>query len=183
VRIRTTSLSLKDHSTPPQVPDNRKVAFTSSTQDDPAGNRIVPPPFGGPGDPSIHGAVLVVYNSSGSGEKVVVSLPASFWEASTSAGGGPRYRFRGVDAIKKVDVKDNRITIRGGKSRWNYTLDEPSQGSIAVRLLLGTTPGWCANAPAKASGVPPSTARNDRVDKFTGQKNTPPPGACPAVPP
>jgi hypothetical protein len=27
---------------------------------------------------------------------------------------------------------------------------------------------WCADAPAKASGNPPSTANNDRVDKFVG---------------
>ena len=51
-----------------------------------------------------------------------------------------------------------------------------------MRLTLADGTGWCASTPAKASGNPPSTAKNDKVDKFQGQKKAPPPATCPAVP-
>jgi hypothetical protein len=189
VLVRTTSMSLKDRSTAPADPSKRKLSFKSSTKDDAPANQVTPPFVGSAGDPTIAGATgggatLTVYNSNGSGEQVVVFLPASFWTSDIDGDGFAKYRYRGpsTDAVTKVDVKRNRIQIRGGKAAWGYTLDEPSQGSIAVRLELGTSAAWCANGPAKASGTPPSTARNDKVDKFVAQPKTPPPLVCPALP-
>src|SRR5262249_61335984 len=70
----------------------------------------------------------------------------------------------------------------GGKDKWTYTLNEPRQGSVAVRLRLGDMDGWCADAPALAQGKPPSTAKSDRPDLFKSQRNAPAPAVCPAVP-
>lgn len=185
VLVRTTSLGLKDDSTAPANPAARKVKFKSSTKRDPA-NRIVVPAPGTAADPTANGAtgggaVLTVYNANGSGEIVTIALPASGWTLQGSTG----YRFTNPDrsgAITRITVKPDTVSIRGGGAQWSYTLDEPSQGQLAVRLALGTGAGWCAAAPAKARGNPPSTARYDTVDKFTAEPKTPAPAACPPLP-
>jgi len=48
---------------------------------------------------------------------------------------------------------------------------------VATSLFLGNL-FWCSDAPAKASGDPPSTLRNDQVDKFIAQPRTPAPSFC-----
>jgi len=112
---------------------------------------------------------------------VTVSLPPSGW---SRIGGATRFlgwHFSSRDPdgpISSVIVKSDRITVRGGHSNWTYRLDQPPQGSVAVRLTVGTRT-WCANAPAKASGNPPSTAANDALDRFNAQPRTPPPASCP----
>jgi hypothetical protein len=72
--------------------------------------------------------------------------------------------------------------VRGGKAAWGYTLDEPAQGRVAVRLSFGGTLDWCGEATAKTSGRPPTTAANDRQDKFVAAAKTPPPASCPIPP-
>ena|GEM_PF-712481 len=180
VTVQTTSLRLADDSTDPVNPARRKISFRSSTRNDALANRIVPPPFGDPADPTIAGATLRVYNSAGSGEQFSVTLPAAFWRPSGS--GGYSYRGAATDAVQSVTVKTDSISIRGGKSLWGYTLDEPSQGRIAVRLSFGSGLDWCADAPAKTSGRPPTTAANDKRDKFVAASKTPAPSSCPIPP-
>jgi hypothetical protein len=64
-----------------------------------------------------------------------------------------------------------------------YTLDEPQQGRVAVTLELGGSgPTWCADAPAKQRGNPPSTASNDQPGRFVGEPKTAPPASCPTPP-
>jgi hypothetical protein len=133
----------------------------------------VSPAPGGPGDPTTAGATLRVYNAAGSGELVTVTLPATGW---TVAGSG--YRFRAPSGpITAVRVKADRIAIRGRGASWGYTLDEASQGRVALRLRLGTASAWCAEA-----GEPPRAPRIDTVDRFVAQPRTLPPTVCPAVP-
>jgi hypothetical protein len=48
-----------------------------------------------------------------------------------------------------------------------------------VKLRLGTAAPWCATAPAKTVGSPPSSASFDHVDRFVGLRNAPPPAVCP----
>jgi hypothetical protein len=74
------------------------------------------------------------------------------------------------------------LTIKSGRAGLAYSLDEPHQGRIAVRLVLGTATVLCAEARARTSGTPPSPARFDRTGRFTGAPRTPPPPACPQVP-
>jgi hypothetical protein len=71
------------------------------------------------------------------------------------------------------------------KSRFgspDYTLDEPRQERIGVRLVLGDAVTWCADTAAKGRGTPPKTARFDRRGRFSGAPKTPAPETCPEVP-
>ena len=105
--------------------------------------------------------------------------------ASTAPRDRPRWSYRGTtpaDAISHVVVGADLLTVKGGGAGFAYTLDEPRQGRIAVRLVLGTATVLCAEAPARTSGTPPSPARYDRVGRFTGAPRTPPPPACPQLP-
>ena len=176
--VSTKSLTLKD-GTPST---KRKISFQASTKD--ATVHIMPPPAGSIGDPTLGGAALTVYNSSGlTNDVVVVDLPAGGWSrvGNTTLKG---FRFKGVagGAIKSVIVKADGITVKGGKAGWTYTLNEPMQGRVAVRLRLGSTDGWCTDAPALAKGDPPSTAKSDRTNLFKAEHKAPAPGSCPDVP-
>ncbi len=188
VLVQTTSLTMKDMTSPPDA-TKRKIKFKSVTKHDvDVNNRIVPPGFLSAGDPTTGGsagggAVLELYNSvpGGSGERVTIPLPANGWSYLGTNG----YRFRNPDstgAITQVRIGSDKITLRGGGAQWAYTLDEPSQGRIAVRLTLGSSRGWCSDAPAKTRGTPPSSANYDRVDKFIAEPKTPAPEACPPLP-
>jgi hypothetical protein len=175
---------MRDKTSPPDAAA-RKLAFKASTKKDAPDHRVVVPVVGGAGDPTQHGATLVVYDSAGSGEKTTVTLPASGWRLLGKTTASKGYRFAGSDPtgpVSRVIVKADQLKVRAGKSSWTYTLNEPSQGRIAVQLQLGASPAWCTDAPAKASGNPPSTAANDRVDRFTAQPKTPAPAACPPIP-
>ena len=176
VLIRTAKMSLRDDAANPA---RRRIVFKSSSRHDPAASRIVPPPAGGGGDPSVGGATLTVYNATGSGESVVVTLPASTPLASWSPVRGG-YRFRGRDPngpISSVTVRADRISVKGGNAPWGYTLDAPSQGAIALRLALGSDRPWCTAAPARSG-----SASFDTVGRFVAEPNTPPPASCPPVP-
>jgi hypothetical protein len=173
--VQSTSLKLRD----PGPTTSRRITFKSTTKLDPL-SRIVVPGAGTPGDPTSAGstgggAVLTVYNSNGSGEKVIVNLPAAGWTLNSKG-----YRFRApstTDPIQRVTVKNDSVRLRGGKTSWTYTLDEASQGSIALRLRLGTGTTWCANSPAKT----PATSC-DIPGKFIGLSKAPAPLVCPSVP-
>jgi hypothetical protein len=92
-------------------------------------------------------------------------------------------------AVQKHGFEQRRVLgrgaggqgLKGGTGAFSYTLDEPAQGSVGVRLLLGPG-GWCAEAPAKTSGTSLSTARNDTVDKFVAEPKSPAPATCPGLP-
>ena len=161
------------------TPASRRFSFKSTTKLDPPANRIVIPGAGTAGDPTASGgtgggAVVTVYNSNGSGEKTTLTLPAAGWTL-TSKG----YRFKApitTDPIQRITVKADSVRVRGRGASFGYTLNEPSQGSVAVRLRLGTGTTWCTNAPAKVGGT------NDVTGKFVGQTKAPAPAVCPAVP-
>jgi hypothetical protein len=76
-----------------------------------------------------------------------------------------------------VTFKPDLLQFKGGKAAWGYTLNEPAQGRVAAVMFIGNR-FWCSDAPAKGSGNPPSTANNDRVDKFVAQPKTPAPFFC-----
>jgi hypothetical protein len=161
-------------------PARRSFVFRAVTKPGTGVPRVVPPPQTGPGDPTIHGAQLTIQNPVETGETATVPLPASGWSATAT-----RYTFRASAAspVRNVTVANDRISIAGGGSAWPFTLDEPRQGTLAVRLDLGTGVSWCAAAPARAIGSPPSTARNDARERFIGQAKAPPPEQCPVVGP
>jgi hypothetical protein len=179
INIPTHSLSLKDDVTVPVNLNVRKISFKSSTKGLPT--RVLPPTAGSAGDPTQHGATLIVYNSAGlSSDEVTVNLPQSGW--SPFGNGGYRFRDTSGGPISMITVKTDSLQVRGGKAAWTYSLDEPAQGRVAVRLRLGGGGTWCADAPAKMNGNPPSTVRNDQPGRFTAALRSPAPAICPATP-
>lgn len=179
--IPSTALTMKD---PVGAPTGRRFTFTSKSRNEAIIYRVTPPAAGTAGDPTLHGATLTVYNGAGSGEAMTVALPAAGWSVLGNAAAPSGYRFRATDGSSAVTgalVKSDKITIKGKGASWTYTLDEASQGRIAVRLQLGTDSPWCASTPARPSGNPPTTARNDRVGFFKGAPKSPP-APCPPLP-
>jgi hypothetical protein len=132
------------------------------------------PTRGGPGDPRTGGGTLFVYNSSGSGEAVRIPLPPSGWTAKGNALRPTGYDFKAAekgDPVKLITIRNDKLLVKGGRDLFAYSLDEPSQGRIALRLTLGTDAQWCAEA----------TGRQDEVDEFIAVVNTPTPAICPAL--
>ncbi|MFQ5665884.1 MAG: hypothetical protein ACE5I7_05565 [Candidatus Binatia bacterium] len=178
VPVPVRSLVMKDDSQGGKTA-KRKFRFRVRTTQEGMEHRVVPPDRGSAGDPRENGAILTVYNSAGSGEIVSVALPPAGWQALGRESNPRGYRFRDksrTGPVQRVVVKPDTIRIRAGKSDWLYTLDEPTQGRIAVRLRLGTAVQWCADVPPKAAPT------HDRQDFFRGEPKTPAPPACPPVP-
>lgn len=179
--VETKSFTLRDDVEAPITLTKRKLRFKAATRDAPSANRIVAPLPGGPDDPTLVGATLVVEGTGGTADRVQVDLPADKWTRLGSASRPTGFRYRdtasGV-AVSRATVKDDHIAIRGGGAGFSYSLDEPQQGRVGIRLSLGET-AWCAEAPAKATGSPPSTARNDLPGKFVAQPRSPAPPTCP----
>ena len=182
VTVQSTSLKLRDGSASAN-PALRTFSFKSGTRRDGSDHRIVIPAAGSAGDPTATGATggggtLTVYNPD-SGETFTAALPAAGWTIDSS---GTRYTFSDpLGAIQMVAVSADTLEARGGGEAFGYTLDRSGQGTIAVRVQLGTAAPWCAETAARATGLPPTTARNDTVDRFTGQPNAPPPDQCPLL--
>jgi subtilisin family serine protease len=183
--IPVTSFSLRDDHVPPVVLGHRSIRFKASTRTASSAQRIVPPAPSSDGDPTVHDAVLTVYNAAGlTLDAVTVPLPATGatlgdgWKrlGTSSNPGGYVYKGRSpTGAISRVLIKRDLILVRGGKDSWGYTLDEPAQGAVAVRLQLGDAPPWCAVIPASAP-------QQDRVDMFVGRRDAPAPAGCPSLP-
>jgi hypothetical protein len=146
------------------------VGFKSDTRDPAVVFHIAPPLQGSANDPRTIGATIAMYNSVGpGGELVIVGLPPVGWTAT-----GPNsYTYKGdkTAAITGATFKTDLIAFKGGKAQWIYTLNEPSQGRVATAFIVGNT-FYCADAPAKTG------AKNDRVDKFVAEPNTPAPFFC-----
>ncbi len=178
--IQGVSLSLRDDSLPPINLSKRKLRWRAGG--------APPPAWGSAGDPTVAGsggggATLTVYNAAGSGETVSVTLPAANWRALGTASTPRGFRYsdpqRLAGPISKLVLNANGSLVLSGKgAAWPYTLDEPTQGAVAVRMQLGSGIAWCTAFPPK----PSSSGANDRVDKFVGAKDPPPPPVCPALP-
>ena len=151
---------------------NRLLKFKSNTTDSPDANRIPLPESGSTADPTRGGAVLRVYNSAGLGsDDVTILLPASGWTRIQKTGDPDLYRFRarGNAPIERVLLGKDRLIIRGEGARFAYTLDEPAQGRIAVRLELGSGLALCGEAAGQ---------KHDRMNRFVATNAAPPP-SCP----
>jgi DNA-binding beta-propeller fold protein YncE len=167
VLVPTTSLAMKESAT------KRSFSFRSVAA------AIVPPARGAVGEnPTTSGGSLTIYGAGGTTDVMTVSLPASGWITLGTATKPKGFRFVDKTATPafRVDVRPGQIKVKGkgDSSAWAYTLDEPTQGSIAVRVVLGDATGWCADAPPKE----PTT---DRVGRFLAHK-APAAAVCPAIP-
>jgi hypothetical protein len=183
VHVPTTRLRLDDDHQSPVDVRHRKITFRTSTARSAPESRVVPPARGGAADPTLHGATIAVANMAGSGESVVYPLPATGWTALGSDAHPLGFQFRGdprTAPISSVIVRKDSITARGSGFAWSYTLDEPTQGRVGLRLTLGDAT-WCAAGDARTGGKPASSERYDRVDRFEAMPNGAPPPSCPAA--
>jgi hypothetical protein len=179
--VGTHSMRMKDDAV---YPGARKFSFNVRSADAPIENQVQAPAPGSEGDPTAGGptgggGLLVVYNSAESGESFTVPLAKEQWRLEGDPNGEFRYVFSSTPPVWKVYVKRHKISIRGGKGLWGYTLDEPSQGSIAVQLTLGTGVVWCSDAQPRTSGDPPSSLAYDRPNKFQARRLQGAPTSCP----
>ena len=180
VDVESTAFKMLDDHSIPINPNRKKLVFKSSTKKSPAANRIVAPLLGQPGDPTIGGGTLRVYNAAGGAEQVTLDLPAAGWRPVGS--GGWLYRGTGADPVTTILVKDDTIRIKAKGPNWPYTLDEVRQGRLGLRLTLADAIEWCADTGARITGKKPTTERTDLIDKFLGAKKTPASASC-AIPP
>jgi DNA-binding beta-propeller fold protein YncE len=179
VGIRTTKLGLETKQ------GAARFAFTSKTNKDADGTRIAPPPRDTAFDPTTYGASLVVYGAGFTTDVVTHELPAAGWRVLGSEEKPKGYRFDGRKAgdgrVQRVVLKADTLTVKGAIP---YSLDEPAQGRVAVRLVPGLfgEGGWCAVAPPKQRGKDRSTAKSDRPGRFVGAPGTAAPAVCPPLP-
>jgi len=176
VNVAVRALKLRDGSAVGDA-GRRSFSFKARTTDAAAGHRVVAPAPGSTGDPTLHGLQVTIYNASGSGEKTILSLPAGpQWTPLGSPASPKGYRYRGPTGgtVQKVVVKDDLLRVKAKGASFGYTLDEPAQGSIAVRLAAGGSLTWC--------GVSAPRLGLDTQDSFVGVKDSPAPPSCPAVP-
>lgn len=174
--IQGKKILVKDH---PVDPDGNRFNFLSK---DP---NIV---FGANADsdtPTIHGASVLLFNPTTSECQCIV-LPAAGWQLGAS---GFRYVYRdpsvAVTPIKFVRIKggDLKIVARGA-GLTGVTLDETTQGELAVHYTSGNGSRLCAHFNASSS------IRIDQPGSFYALV-APAPGAClpepagctPCVPP
>jgi hypothetical protein len=180
--IRTSALVLRDDAKPPINLDGRNIRFRSAAFKGVPGGAFSPA-FGTSGDPTLlgasgGGATLTVYNPGGT-EKVVIDLPAAIWQRTgTSVRPGYKYRDprRTSGPVTLVTLNNGRLAL-SGKGAALYGLENAPQGSIALRLRLGSGVEYCAVGPAKAP-----VATNDTTSKFASSANAVPPVVCPPVP-
>ncbi len=173
-----SSLTLRDDAVPPLDPMKRRISFSASTKKRTApANRVVPPYDGAPADPRNGGALVAVYNGAGlTTDRALITLPAGGWTLS-----GTTFHFSGTNPLTRALIAPDKIKLKAEGSGLDYSLDETAQGTVALRVTLGGG-AWCAAAPAKMSGAPPSTAASDRPGKFVGERNAAPPATCPPDP-
>ncbi len=180
--VRASALMLRDDDRPPIDPGKRTFRFrAASFKGVPSG--AIPPLWSSAGDPTTlgasgGGATLTIYDPDGA-DKVVLQLPALRWTRAGSLA-NPRYIYRdpkrASGPVTQVALVNGRLTI-AAKGPQLYSLAGAPQGSLAVRLRLGTGVEYCAVAPPKAPAE-----KNDTTARFTGAPNTPPPVECPPVP-
>jgi len=183
--VEATTLRLKDRLT--GLPNAMSFSFVSSTRNAAPANRIVPPPRLGAADPTLSTTtpvLLVFYNAAGrTSDLQYYTLDSRGWRYIGTSTNPKGYSFRvsrvgGGGPVRSVSVRADKITAKGTGF---YSLNEASQGSVGVRLYLGPT-RWCAAAPARLTGQPPSSASTDRPGHFDGQPRTLAPAVCPAFP-
>jgi len=95
----------------------------------------VPTP-GGLDDPRTYGASLEIHAASG--EEATISLPASGWTLNHA---GTAYHFHGSGptATVKLSAVEAGSKLKIVTRTTGITLDEPSQGSIGLVFVMGTT--------------------------------------------
>jgi 6-phosphogluconolactonase (cycloisomerase 2 family) len=130
-------------------------------------------------DPVADGAVVQIFNDAGTGDSACLDLPAAGWVAK----GKPakrvfRYRDKAFArgpcrATLVKDAKLLKVVCLASKRPISYSLDEPAQERVAVRVRSGATE-YCT--------VFGGSIAKDAQGKRFKAKNAPAPAVCPAPP-
>lgn len=144
--IAGQKLKMKD-ATQPGVA-RRRVVFAARDAS------IVIPADGSSADPTLHGGAIEIANSAGTGEVAVVTLPTGGWRRAPRDTGKPLVGWKYREVVNAPPANDFKIKVvlatrssgpvlralvkddRGNVIA--YTLDEPTQGSMAIRIVTGT---------------------------------------------
>jgi len=126
----------------------RKIIYVSK---DPT---IVISADGGAGDPSLHGGSVTIANTAGSGESQTIALSAGNWHRIPGDLADPvrGWKYRETlanpptsDYKVKIALKRTysgavlRVVLKDDRGSFiTYTLDEPMQGSIGLRVSTGS---------------------------------------------
>lgn len=112
------------------APARRSISLVS------ADDRLANAPTAGAFDPTVGGGMLELVNPT-SGETATIALPAVGWHAGPA--GGYRYEdHHHVGPCSKVFVEPKRIQVSCAGAGIAFSLDEPSQGSLGVRITVGS---------------------------------------------
>jgi hypothetical protein len=154
-------------------PERRALAVRSRDQ----GLFVADP--GGAGDPTLSGGDLELINPT-TGETATFDLPAANWEELP---GGYRYRDRSREAgpCRTVVLKRDRVLTASCKgAQIGFSLDEPSQGTLGVKLTTGSdSVRYCMEFGGTIVKDTPAAA--GRTGSFKAKK-APVPTACPDMP-
>jgi hypothetical protein len=103
--------------------------------------RTPPVPPGSAGDPTLGGATLDLRNPA-TRETAAMPLPASHWQGLGSPPGAGGYRYsdpsQADGPCRRVLLTPTKFVARCGGADLGFTLDEPAQGSLGLRLTTGT---------------------------------------------
>jgi len=116
---------------------------------------VVIPTDGSAGDPVVNGGSIELLNTAGSGESSTISLPAGNWRRVPTSPAKPLRGWIYKELVENPPTDDYKILVvlksnssntakilkaKVSDSRGSvltYTLDEPTQGSLGVRILTG----------------------------------------------
>ena len=140
--------------------------------------RLAAPSPGSAGDPVSNGASLELANPV-TGEATLLSLPAAGWNGTGEPPGSEGYEFRGA---RVSDAACHRVSLKNGRrlkavclgAAIGFSLDEPVQGNLAVRLTTGRD----ANRYCLRFG---GRILSDEIGAFRAM-DAPPPASCQSAP-
>lgn len=158
------SIAIKDD---PNKPAKRKIKIQVK---DPG---FLPPGPGTGADPTLTGATVVIRNPT-SGENMSVSFPPINWKGTGKPPGVKGYTYKVKGDPCAVSMKSGAWQFACAGSSITYTLDEPSQGEIFVKLTLGTEAS-CVRFGGTVSKDLPNAGKKGGVFQA---KNAPAPATC-----
>jgi hypothetical protein len=132
-------LSVRDRAGAPEA-----RAITARAKD----GTLVTPPAGGAGDPTTSGGTLQLVNPT-TLETATIPLPAAGWVGLGNPPGARGYRYSDpqgtLGPCSRVKIGAGSLTARcsGRLGPIPFSLDEPSQGTLALSLELGAAAPQC----------------------------------------
>ena len=140
-------------------------------------------------DPAAEGLTVQFYNAAGGDDVACFDLPAGEAWRRTGAEASPVYKYSDSQArfgpCRSATIKNGqqlRLTCTARRAPIDYSLDEPAQEAVAVRVGSGDTT-YCAvfgGAISRDSGLNPPNPEGKGIFKA---KLAPTPASCPPAPP